>query len=83
MQGMDNIILVIEDTDMPMMMDAVVRIATEIAEANISSAIEDMFSKVEEQQKKLQFCFWKQIIPRCCAHVTQLPCYQMYVARRK
>lgn len=44
---MDNIMLVIQEAVIQMMMDAVVRVAAEMTEANRSSIIEDMFSKVE------------------------------------
>lgn len=55
---MYNIMLVIEVTVMPMLMDAVVRV-----EANRSSVIEDMFSQVDEQKKKLQYCFRSKLYP--------------------
>lgn len=72
-QGMENIMLVIEEHVMPMMMDAVVRVATEMTEANRSSVIEDMFSKVEEQKKKLQFCFGSKLYPDAVRMAPQFP----------
>lgn len=62
-EGMDNIMLVIEETVMPMMMVAVVTVATEMTEANRGSVVEDMCSKVEEQKKKLQICFGSKLYP--------------------
>jgi len=45
------------------MMDTLARVATEMTEASRSSVIEVMFSKVEEQKKKLQFCFGCKLYP--------------------
>ena len=56
-QGMDNIIMVIEEHVVPMLMDAVVTVAVEANEANRTSVVEGMFSQAEEQKEKLQFCF--------------------------
>ncbi|XP_037416744.1 uncharacterized protein LOC119279688 [Triticum dicoccoides] len=56
-EGMDNIIMVIEEHVVPMLMDAVVTVAVEANEANRTSVVEGMFSQAEEQKEKLQFCF--------------------------
>lgn len=45
---------------MPMMMDAIVTVGTEMSEANRGSIIEEFFSKDDEHKKRLQFLFWEQ-----------------------
>lgn len=62
-EGMDNIMLVIEETVMPMMMDAILTVGTEMSQANRGSIIEEFFSKADEHKKRLQFCFGSKLYP--------------------
>lgn len=44
---MEHIMLVIKNAVMPMMMDVVVTVATEMTEANKGALIDELFSKME------------------------------------
>ena len=55
--------VVIEDHVMPMLMDAVVRVAAETSEENRSSVVESIIMQADDQKKKLQYCFGSKLYP--------------------
>lgn len=67
------IMMAIEEHVMPMMMDAVVTVAAETNEASRMSLVETLFGRMEEQKKKLQYCFGSKLYPNDVHMAPQFP----------